>query len=150
MMDMDLFPSLPLALTPLIDTSGFLALAIAIALIGMSVVVSLILLISGILLQKNKGLSFTQQKRFGYFLGACLSALLSLFVIQLVHRPQLCHDIGVLFIEPSNTDDVCYDVRQWLDQYSILLGIAIVASGILGGALMRNIRRVSLRHDSKS
>ena len=70
----------PVAIALMIDLHGLFAAVIAIALIGVSVLVALILLITGVVHQKKHGLSFTQQKRFGYFLGAWVSSLFCFFV----------------------------------------------------------------------
>ena len=131
----------PIAIALMIDLHGLFAAVIAIALIGVSVFVALILLITGVVHQKKHGLSFTQQKRFGYFLGAWVSSLFCFFIILIVDNPELCQEMGHLFLQASNVHTGCYQVRKGLDQLSTLWAFAIVVSGILVGALWPNIRR---------
>ena len=122
------------------ESVGFPTLLFALTLIAFAFVVATSILISGLLCQRKRGLPFNQQIRFGHFLGALISTLLSVLVIQPVAHSSLCQSLGSLIFQAENPASSCEQLRYWLDMnHLIWIGI-ILTSGILVGVLWPNVQ----------
>ena len=119
---------------------GFPTLLFALTVIVFAFVVATSILISGVLCQRKRGLPFNQQIRFGHFLGALISTLLSILVIQPVANSALCQSLGSVLFHAETPGSSCEQLRYWLDMnHLIWIGI-ILASGILVGILWPNVQ----------